>query len=242
MQHTFIFILSILLCLGFSGKAQENDDWPAELNTAKDAAYLTELQKEVIFELNKVRSNPKRFAGEYLEELRTAYEGKLYTYPGQETVKSKEGIAPLNECIRVLMKTSPMPVLQPSKGLAEAAADLVADQQRHGGIGHIAHDGSTPQTRIEKYGDWNVCSAEDITYGSFEARQIVVALLIDDGVPNRAHRKNILNPCFRFVGVADGRHPDYLSLCVIDYAGDYKTKAPSDSPEEGESDRQGPTQ
>ncbi len=224
MQHTFILILSILFWSGFSEKIKEKDNWPAELNTAKDAAYLSELQKQVIFELNKVRSNPKRFAEEYMEDLRTAFDGKLYSYPGQETVKSKEGVAPLNECIRVLHKTKPMPVLLPSEGLAKASAELVSDQQKHGGIGHIARDGSTPQKRIEKYGDWNICSAEDITYGSFEARQIVIALLIDDGVPDRGHRKNVLNPCSRFVGVADGKHPTYQSLCVIDYAGEYKAK------------------
>jgi uncharacterized protein YkwD len=101
---------------------------------------------------------------------------------------------------------------------------LVADQQKNGGIGHIARNGSTPQKRIEKFGDWDICSAEDITYGSFEARQIVIALLIDDGVPDRSHRKNILNPCFHYAGVTFGKHPGYQTICVTDYAGEYKNK------------------
>lgn len=117
-----------------------------------------------------------------------------------------------------------MPVMNPTEGLAKAADELVADQQKYGGIGHISRKGASPQKRIEKYGTWDICSAEDITYGSFEARQIVIALLIDDGVSDRGHRKNILNPYFRFAGVANGTHPSYLSMCVIDYAGDYQTK------------------
>lgn len=229
MQNTFILLFSILFSLGFPEKIQEKDDWPDELNTAKDAPYLNEFQKQVIFELNKVRSNPKRFAEEYMEDLRTCYEGSLFIYPGQDPVKTKEGIEPLNECINVLLNARPVPVLHPAGGLSKASADLVADQQQYGGIGHIAHNGSTTQNRIEKYGNWDICSAEDISYGIFDAREIVMTLLIDDGVPNRGHRENILNPCFRFVGVGYGKHPDYQSLCVIDYAGDYKKKAPSDS-------------
>lgn len=224
----YLFISLFLLFSAFNSREtpifQEEKPWPAELNTAKDAAYMNLLEQQVILELNKVRSNPKRYAEEYLEDLRTAYSGKLYTYPGQDPVKSQEGVHPLEECIQVLQKTAPMSIMNPAEGLYKAASDLVADQQKHGGIGHIARNGSTPQRRMEKYGTWDICSAEDITYGSFEARQIVIALLIDDGVPERSHRKNILNPCFRFAGVANGKHPSYLSMCTIDYAGDYRTK------------------
>ena len=220
-----IFILSLLFLFGFSFQEKETktNEWPAELNTAKDAYFLDGFEKLVVLELNKVRTNPKRFAEEYLEELLTAFDGKLYTYPGQDPVKSKEGIGPLMECIQILRNTAPMPILSPAEGLAKASDSLVADQQ-FGGIGHFSRKGSTPQQRIEKYGEWNICSAEDISYGSFEARQIVIALLIDDGVPDRGHRKNILNPCFHFAGVAFGKHPTYQSMCVIDYAGEYKTK------------------
>ena len=224
MQNLIIIFLSILFWTGSPEKQSGEENWPTGLNTAKDAAYLDDLEQQVIHELNKVRSNPKKFAEDYLEELRTAFSGKLFTYPGQDPVKSQEGISPLIECIQVLKKTAASPVLNPAEGLSKAAADLVADQQKNGGIGHITRNGSTPQKRIDKYGEWDICSAEDITYGSFEARQIVIFLLIDDGVPGRGHRANILNPCFHFAGTANGSHPSYETMCVIDYAGEYKTK------------------
>jgi len=224
MQNILLVLFSFLFSLGTPEKLQEESPWPAELNTARDAVYLDKLEKDIIFELNKVRSNPKRFAEEYMEELQTSFNAKLFAYPGQDPVKTKEGIAPLIECLKVLKVTSPLPLLSPAEGLAKASNDLVNDQQKNGGLGHITKNGSTPQKRIEKYGDWDICSAEDITYGSFEARQIVIFLLIDDGVPDRAHRKNILNPCFHFAGVSYGIHPTYESICVIDYAGEYKTK------------------
>jgi uncharacterized protein YkwD len=223
MQDLNIIFLSILFWIGSPEKQSGVENWPTELNTAKGTAYMDKLEQDVIYELNKVRINPKRFAEEYLEELQTAFNGKLFNYPGQDPVKTQEGISPLTECIHILKSTDPIFPLQPAEGLTQATAELVKDQQKYGGIGHITRNGSVPQKRIEKYGTWDICSAEDITYGSFEARQIVIALLIDDGVSDRAHRKNILNPCFRFAGVTFGNHPSYLSMCVIDYAGSYQT-------------------
>lgn len=220
-------VLFILLILTISAKVFAQSDaeaWPADLNTAKNVTFLTDLEKQVILELNKVRSNPGRFADEYMADLVTCFSGKLFTYPGQDPVVTREGIAPLIECIKALKESGSAPILMPVEGLANAAKELVSDQQKHGGIGHITQKGLTPQKRIEKFGTWDICSAEDITYGSFEARQIVIALLIDDGVIERSHRKNILNKCFHFAGVNYGKHPNYLSMCVIDYAGDYKTK------------------
>ncbi|MFY9150818.1 MAG: CAP domain-containing protein [Prolixibacteraceae bacterium] len=224
MQNIFIILLSSLFWLANPEKIQEEKSWPDELNTAKDVAYLSDLEKEVIYELNKVRSNPKQFAEEYLEELRASFEGKTFIYPGRTPVNSVEGVFPLNECIQALKKTEPVSILKPAEGLARAASILAEDQMKHGGIGHISRNGASPKNRIERFGHWDICSSEDITYGSFEARQIVIALLIDDGVPDRGHRKNILNECSHFVGVSFGGHPSYQSMCVIDYAGEYKTK------------------
>ena len=224
MQNIFIILFISLLGVSSSENPSKEKAWPTELNTAKDAAFMNELEQNVILELNKVRSNPKRYAEEYMEDLRANYKGKLFYVPGQEIpIKTDEGIRPLEECIKVLKKTDPRPLLQPAKGLSKAAEELMDDQQKNGGIGHISRKGANPQKRIEKYGTWNICSSEDIAYGSFDARQIVISLLIDDGVPNRGHRKNILNPCTHFAGVSKGGHPTYKVMCVIDYAGEYKS-------------------
>lgn len=221
MRIIFIILLLVITTKVF---AQADEPiWPEELNTAKNTSLLNDLEREVIFELNKVRSNPARYSKLYLEPLYSAYKGKIFSYPGQEPTLTKEGNGALMECIVVLRKTSSMPLLQPVKGLTKSARMLVEDQQ-FGGIGHITRNGSTPQKRMEMYGEWDVASAEDLTYGNFEARQIVIALLIDDDVPDRAHRHNILNPNFHFVGVATGKHPSYKIMCAIDYAGDYKNR------------------
>jgi len=75
------------------------------------------------------------------------------------------------------------------------------------------------QTRIAKYGQFISTIGENIAYGTTGGRAIVLALIIDDGVPNRGHRSNIFNPSFLFLGAYTGPHTTYTSETVIDYAG-----------------------
>jgi uncharacterized protein YkwD len=50
----------------------------------------------------------------------------------------------------------------------------------------------------------------------------VVRLLIDENVPSRGHRENILNAEFRFVGVGVRPHATYGTVCVQDFAGEMR--------------------
>ncbi|MFW5773934.1 MAG: CAP domain-containing protein [Tangfeifania sp.] len=223
IQFTFLLILLTILAIGGETVTDKNSAWnPAELNTAANANYLTPLEKEIILETNKLRSNPAQYAKEYIEPLAKNYKGKILYYPGDKPLMTREGVSALHECVRALKKQSSLPILHPSAGLSKAAHDHVKDQSRTGKTGHTGGDRSTSRQRIERYGDWDIRIAENIAYGGISARQIVIYLLIDDGVKNRGHRKNFLNPDFKVVGVATGSHPAYGSMTVIDYAGAFQ--------------------
>ena len=60
--------------------------------------------------------------------------------------------------------------------------------------------------------------AENIAYGRHTAREIVLALIVDDGVRGRGHRKNIFNPTYNVAGAAYGSHARFGSVCSIDFA------------------------
>jgi uncharacterized protein YkwD len=44
---------------------------------------------------------------------------------------------------------------------------------------------------------------------------------VDDGVSDRGHRDNLLDPRWTVAGVACGPHREYEQMCVMDYAAKY---------------------
>ena len=51
--------------------------------------------------------------------------------------------------------------------------------------------------------------------------------LIDDGVPSRGHRTNIMNPDFTHLGVSCGCHKSYGEMCCFNYGISVVPKNPS---------------
>jgi uncharacterized protein YkwD len=187
-------------------------------------AFLSDLEKEVIHELNLARTQPRQYA-EYVKDMLQYFDGKYYKYPGEITLVTQEGKSAVKECYEFLMSVDPVGPLRGSKGLSLAASDHVDDQGPSGETGHTGSDGSSPFDRIERYGSWLSTAGENIDYGNNDARRIVLSLLIDDGVPSRGHRTNIFNPDFKAVGIATGRHKTYRHMCVMALAGGFKAKA-----------------
>jgi uncharacterized protein YkwD len=197
----------------------------AALDTAANVDYLTGTEKDVILEMNKVRTNPKKYAELYIQPRSRYYSGKNYSVPGQITIVTQEGVAAVNGCVTALNRANSVGILTPEKGLSLAAKDHVTDQSKTGQTGHNGSDRSTPETRMKRYGtfsgSWTL--GENLAYGDTTGREIVCSLLIDDGVPNRGHRTNIMNKAFTQSGVAYGTHTQYRTSCAITYANGYNS-------------------
>lgn len=191
------------------------------LDTARDAEFMDEIEKDIVLEMNMARSNPKKYAELYLEPRVKKFKGKLY----DGYYQTNEGADVVNECIKFMKGHSSLAALSPSKGLTRAAKDHADSQCQTNQIGHTGTDGSDPFTRMKRYGSYKRTAGENISYGSKSAREIVVTLLIDDGVTSRGHRKNIMSRDFTHTGVgfAD-THKAYGCECVLDFADDYKEK------------------
>lgn len=192
---------------------------PALASEEKFADSGSTSSRAVIRELNLARQSPALYAT-FVEDLRGRISGNVMVLPGNTRIRMKEGTRALDEAIRFLRSVQPQAPLALSPGMCRAAADHCADQAS-GGFGHAGRDSSHADTRIARYGTFGGGWGENISYGKATARGVVLALIIDDGLPARKHRKNIFNPNFNFAGAAFGRHARFKTVCSMDFAGSY---------------------
>lgn len=176
----------------------------------------------IIREINIARQTPSVYAN-FIQELRTNYSGRVFRIGGSTPLITREGVSALDEAIAFLRKARPQAPFELSPGLCQAAADHCRDQA-FGLTGHRGSDRTNPGDRISRYGTRTCAWAENISYGQRSARGIVMAFIIDDGVRNRGHRKNIFNPTYKFAGAAYGRHAKFGSVCSVDFVCDYSDR------------------
>lgn len=193
------------------------------LALATPAAALDQnLARQVLAELNLARSEPRVYAG-FLREFRGLFQGTYYLLPGSAVrMQTSEGGKAVDEAVRFLDRQKKLAPLRWSDGLAAAAAALAEEQGRTGDTGHVGRQSQGMQERIEQRGTWERSIAENIAYGPADARSMVMQLIVDDGVPDRGHRKNTFGTAFKVAGVACGAHPRFGSTCVIDFAGGFR--------------------
>ena len=213
------FKISFILCLLFFITI---NGFPYSSGVDK-ADYLSPLEREIIHEINLARTAPKDYAS-FLEQFKKYYHEKLTKLPNETPIITKEGVGALIEATRFLRSTKPVPLLHLSKGMSWGAKDHVKDLSLSGASQHRGSDKSQPLDRVNRYGTWQKVIGENISFGHDRARNIVMSLIIDDGVPHRGHRKNIFNSDFRVIGVACGEHPNHKTVCVITLAGGYIEK------------------
>lgn len=221
--------LWLFICLSMPLSAAPAPDWPTagwpvtKLAPSEGAGYLSVLEQNIILHLNMARIDPSRYSREFISPRSAFYNNKMYLEPGGPEnfigLKTQEGVNAVYEAAEIMNSTKALGPLKANKTLTLAAQDHAADQSKSGGVGHISQNGLTLQNRVERYGKWQHTIGENIIYGANSGIDVVVELLIDDGVKSRGHRTNILQNNFKVVGVACAKHPSYGSVCVMDFAG-----------------------
>ncbi|HRQ78234.1 MAG TPA: CAP domain-containing protein [Gemmatimonadaceae bacterium] len=194
----------------------------AALSPAVPAAQQpSAFEREILDQTNRARTDPAGFARD-LEAMLPHFDGTVLRRPGQRVgLQTNEGPAAVREAIRFLRAQAPIAPLTWEDGLWRAAGDHVRDQGPRGSTGHSGNDGSSMGQRISRYGQWQSTAAENIDYGSANALDVLISLIVDDGVPSRGHRTNIFNARLRVMGAACGPHARYRVMCVMNYAGGY---------------------
>jgi uncharacterized protein YkwD len=222
-------LFAILLVCSTIAKAQVIDS----LNTAKNCLYMKPEEREMIYEINRLRSNPKSYL-QYIEPLladarqtlkKSGKGTKNYsltyttsTRNGKEikTVDTTwhytnlEEVKALTTLVYDLKKLKALSILQPDSGIYNAAKKHAADQDAHEWkLLHTGSDGSNPWDRITKFSPSMANGNENIAgkYPEATPRDIILQLLIDSGIPGYGHRYNLLDPQWTYGAcLSAGKH------------------------------------
>lgn len=215
LQLTSSAVAVTLLVAGCSVGNMSGD--PA---TAAPKAEYRELERAVFSETNRLRANPVAY-GRVLEGVLERMSGGIY-YPRSSDVgiKTQEGEKAVKEALAAISRRSALSNLRWSEELAELARKHVNDTGPKGLVGHDNSKGEGFSERVSaviESGKFSF-SSENLAYGYSSAEDIVAQLIIDDGVPGRGHRKNMLKEQINYTGVGCGYHRQYGHMCAAIYA------------------------
>jgi len=199
------FLLSLIMLIPFHLLSQSGvwDRWDSEvireLHTAANTEYLNEEEKKVILFMNMARHDGPLFAETFLQ-----------AYIGDNSVETSKYLRSL---FRDLKKISGLHPLQIEEDLTSVAQGHAI---KSGKTGHMGHKDFKKRFK-SLMGNPYFHVGENCSYGYEKAIDIVLTLMIDEGIKDVGHRKNILSEDFNAVGVAIRPHKNYRINCVIDF-------------------------
>ena len=185
-----ISVVCVALCSAMITYAQSGTAEELQAaNTAGTCSYLSQVEKDVILYNNLARMYPAKFAS---IELRGQRESGYLTSLRNE-LNSMSALHPLTV----------------HRASVNDARCWAVESGKRGITGHnrVGCD------RHEAGHAWG----ENCSYGKNTGRDIILQLLIDEGISNLGHRRNCLSRTFRSVGVGYATHTAYRFCCVMDF-------------------------
>ena len=184
--------------------------------------------KEVLEEINSVRTNPKSYADK-VNKYKEYFKGNILYIPGEDAgVVTKEGVPAYEEAINFLNEAQNLEPFIPSKGLTKIASEYQNEIEK---VGMDKSDTIEIDPIIDKYGKYTAELNQMLECGGTTPEQVVMHLLVCDGDSTREYRKILMNPNLKKIGIASGKNDIYRKSTVIIVANDFKNKDNSDDAE-----------
>ena len=183
------------------------------------------IQIALYEELNILRQNPRSYIPLIEKQMRTIKKNNILKKKDSNLrIQLIEGRSAYEEAIYFLEQQIPVSPLNKEIKLSYAAQDLVKDIGERGVVTHKDNKGQFTSERIEKYCEWDFCANEIIEVSSKNPEDILISLLVDDGIKNRADRKALFQDNYNYVGIACGPHCEYEIVTVFVFAGGIRQK------------------
>ena len=179
--------------------------------------------KDIFNLINTYRKNPRELAKK-LELIRTYLDPdtNILSEPNKIQIQMVEGDNVFKEAIQFLKSLPPLKPLQWDENLHRSAQEHVEDIGPKGLLLYQSSDGTEPEDRISKYGNYVESLGENIDFGPNDAMGVIISLTLDDGEEERPHRENLFKQDYQKVGIACGPHKTEFQMCVMDFAFDFQ--------------------
>ena len=182
------------------------------IDTARDAAFMTERAREMVKEINLVRTDPRA----YIQEVQ-AYREQIKNIEFSDPNYGKAQLRAIDDLIRELQIMSPMPTLQPRLTLYKTAQKHGMEILTNDMPSNVGNDGSYPWDRITRDDPSLEDGNENLIGGPYDIRESLMLLLVDADIPGYGHRRALLNPTWKYVacyeiGTVAGT-PNYWIQC-----------------------------
>jgi hypothetical protein len=212
MKYLFSFLLlhSSLFLFAQTGNisntvsplAQFSTEWNntkySKCNTAIDAAYMSSSEKEIVYILNLIRRYPALFAKTVLKKY-PAISGNDYLNEDTYYFKS---------LVDTLLTLEGKQMLFPDNDCFNSAK---SHAWQSGITGYVGHERKSNESRSKKYYFGECCD-----YGRKDPLDIVLSLLIDEGIASLGHRTVCLSD-YTKLGVSIQPHKRYGTNAVLDF-------------------------
>ena len=191
----------------------------------KEQIDFIAIQRELFIELNNLRKNPKSYIPLIELEMKSLKKSNILKKRDSNLqIQTVEGKDAYIEAINFLQNQEGVPPVKEESRLNSAALDLVKDIGTRGVVSHQDQYGQYVSERIEKYCEWDYSASEVIEVSSKNPKDILISLIVDDGLKNRPDRMTLFNPAYNFVGISCGMHSEYEIVTVIVFTGSIRQK------------------
>ena len=191
----------------------------------KEQINYYSIQNLLYNELNKLRQNPKCYIPLVEQQMKMLKKNDILRKKDSNLqIQTVEGKTAYEEAIQFLKTQKPVPSLAKESRLQFAANDLIKDLGERGVVSHQDSNGNFVSERIEKYCEWNNCANEVIEISSKNPEDILISLIVDDGMRHRQDRKALFQHIYNYVGISCGPHIEYEIVTVLVFAGGIRQK------------------
>jgi hypothetical protein len=214
-------LLPTLLLLIFASNVNAQKWTDAEFrkaNTAANASYLSNEEKNIVMYMNLIRLDGEKFYYTFLEDYINSYNAKVRKYRNYNELRITRTNSYYTSLLKHLRGVKNLQMFYPDDKLTSLSRNHAQDLNRNNLDTHESSNGDKFSKRLSKYFP-NKAMSENIDFGYSNSLDIVCHLLLDCGVPSLGHRFNLLDQKYKLntVGVSIQPHPSYTWCAVIDF-------------------------